>query len=113
MSLTFTAPFVVHADVIEHVVQVRAEVRENLAHILFSWPSDISAQQYYVSKKSKMDTSWGDPTAVQEGSAVQFADSDIQIGETYEYGFYNNPHSFADTVTVAHRNAVTFSIYDS
>jgi hypothetical protein len=101
------------AQVAEYAVQVSAEVKENPPQIIFSWPADPVADQYYIYKKSKSDTCWGDPTATLEGSAIEFVDTGIHIGEAYEYAFYKNLCSFTDTVDITNGTTVIFAIHDS
>ncbi len=108
-----TVPATVRAQVEEYAVQVSAQVQENPPLITFSWPADATAEQYYVYKKARLDTCWGDPIARLEGSAVGFADAGIDIGQAYEYAFYKNLQSFSDTVVISNGTSVVFTIHDS
>ena len=101
------------AQVEEYAVQVSAEVQEDPPRLTFSWPSDPTAQQYYVYKKTKTDTCWGNLIARLDGSVEGFVDSEIGIGQAYEYAFYKNLQSFSDTVVIPHGTAVVFTIRDS
>ncbi len=109
LALTLPA----RAQVEEYAVQVSAEVQEDPPRITFSWPFDPTAEQYYVYKKTKADTCWGDLIARLDGSVVGFADSETGIGQAYEYAFYKNLQSFSDTVVVPNGTSVIFTIRDS
>jgi len=97
----------------EYAVMVSATVQENPPQLTFSWPDDLTASWYYVLKKQKGDTSWGDPIAVLDGSVTHFIDTDIDVGEVFEYGFYKTLNRFYDSVLIANGTHVTFTIYDS
>ena len=102
------------ADSVEdYSVQVSTTVLENPPGLLFEWPVDPTAAQYFVFRKAISDTVWAGPIAVLSGSAIEFTDRNISAGEAFEYGFYKNLNFFTDTVTVAHGTSLLFSIYDS
>ena len=101
------------AQVAEYAVQVSAEVLEDPPQIAFSWPTDATAERYYVYKKSPNDTCWGEPIAQLDGSAVEYTDTQVGIGQAYEYAFYKNLQSFSDTVVIANGTQVVFTIHDS
>ena len=112
-TVLLTAPFPARAQVEEYAVQVSAQVQEAPPQITFSWPADASAEQYYIYKKHKHDTCWGEPIARLDGSAVEFIDTGVDIGQAYEYAFYKNLQSFSDTVMIANGTSVVFTIHDS
>ena len=101
------------AQVAEYAVQVSARVQEEPPLITFSWPADVTAEQYYIYKKSKTDTCWGEPIARLDGSAVEFVDAEAEIGRAHEYAFYKNLQSFSDTVVIANGTQAVFTIHDS
>ncbi|MFC2101661.1 T9SS type A sorting domain-containing protein [Bacteroidota bacterium] len=97
----------------EYAVMVSATAQENPPKLTFSWPEDINASWYHIFRKTKTDTSWGDPIAVLDGSATQFIDTDLEVGEALEYGFYKTLNRFYDSVVIANGTNVTFTISDS
>ena len=78
-------------------VQVSATVQESPARIIFSWPSDNTASGYTVYKKALSSTDWGSPVATLPSSSVSYVDTDVAIGQGYEYAFYKK--EFDNVVT--------------
>ena len=116
LTLLFSSLFVsllIFGQVSEFAVMVSITTQENPPQLTFSWPDDLTANWYYVFKKHKEDTCWGDPIAVLDGSATQFIDADIEVGEGFEYGFYKTLNRFHDSIMIANGTNVTFTIYDS
>jgi hypothetical protein len=97
----------------DFAVEVSATVRESPPGIDFSWVADPTAPWYRVFRKPLGDSVWGDPIAALDGSATSFSDTDISIGEAYEYSFRKSVGLISDTVCVASGTAVTFTIKDS
>ncbi len=81
----------------ERSVQVSAIVQESPARIIFSWPSDNTASGYTVYKKALSDADWGTPIANLPSTAVAYTDTDVVVGQGYEYAFYKK--KFDDVVT--------------
>ena len=48
-----------------------------------------------------------------EGSATEFIDRAVEIGRTYEYGFYKTRRVICDTLQVPGGTPLTFTIFDS
>ena len=111
-SFLFTASMIFGQST-EFAVMVSATTQENPAQLTFSWPNDLTASWYYILKKQKGDTSWGDPIAVLDGSVTHFIDTDIEVGEAFEYGFYKTLNRFYNSVVIANGTNVTFTIYDA
>jgi len=97
----------------EFAVMTSVTVQENPPELVFNWPEDINASQYYVFRKAKEDTIWGEPIAVLDGWVTQFIDTDIDIREAFEYGFYKTLNRFSDSVELPNGTAVTFTIFDT
>ncbi|MGC9367882.1 MAG: hypothetical protein ACP5FK_12680, partial [bacterium] len=102
-----------YAQTEDYAVQVSAIAYENPTQLVFSWPADPAADQYYVFKKSLEDSSWGGAIAILPGSSVEFIDYDINPGEGFEYGFYKNLNFFQDTIYINNGKLLTFRIYDT
>jgi len=101
------------ADVKDYAVQASVSVLEDPPQLIFTWPSDNTADQYYVFKKAKTDTTWGDPIDILEADASFFVDNNIDIGEAFEYGFYKNLNNITDSITVENGRDLIFKIYDT
>ena len=100
------------ADTADYAVQVHAQVQEDPPQITLIWPWD-NAGQYHVFKKSPADTSWGSSLNVLNGHATQYIDSDVALGQAYEYGIYKTLSFFSDTLYVPNGTLLTFIIEDS
>jgi hypothetical protein len=97
----------------DFAVEVSAAVQESPPRIDFTWVEDQSATGYRVLKKAVGDTVWTGPIAVLGGDATSFSDSEVEVGEAYEYSFRKSIGLISDTVAVASGSAVTFTIMDS
>ncbi len=97
----------------DYAVQVSAEVVESTPQINFSWPGESAAVQYVVFRKAITDTAWGDPIATLAGSATSFIETDIQVGEAFEYSFRKTPSVILDSIVSPPGQPITFSIYDT
>ena len=97
----------------DFAVEISATVQESPPRIDFTWPADTSATEYRVFKKAIDDTLWTGPIAVLGGDAVSFTDTDVAVGEAYEYTFRKVEGIISDTVEVASGTPVTFTIKDS
>jgi hypothetical protein len=97
----------------DFAVEVSATVQESPPRIDFSWIADASATEYRIYKKSIDATAWTGPIAVLSGGATSFSDSDVSVGEAYEYSFQKVPGIIIDTVTVVSGDSLTFTINDS
>ncbi len=94
-------------------VQVSAIVQESPARILFSWPADDTATGYTVYKKALTDNNWGNPIATLAGNAVSFTDSNVNVGQGYEYAFYKKEFDNVVTnVCVPSGSTLRFDITD-
>lgn len=97
----------------DYAVRVSATAYESPPRIEFSWAPDTTADEYRIYRKAVDDTSWTGPMAVLDGSADAWTDSDISVGEAFEYSFRKAGGPVSDTVEVASGTAVTFTIHDS
>jgi hypothetical protein len=97
----------------DYAVEVSAAVQESPPEIRFSWTADATANEYRIYRKSIEDTAWTGPLAILGGSATSWTDTDIAVGEAYEYIFKKVECIISDTVSVASGTEVTFTIYDS
>ena len=111
--LAVTLTVRVHAQIQEYAVQVSAEAFINPPHLVFSWPKDPAAKEYYIFRKEKEDTGWGLPVAVLDGNAAEFIDSNLLPGQAYEYGFYKTLAVQQQTIQVENGRSLRFKITDS
>ena len=96
----------------DYAVKVSATVEESPPRIDFSWAADTTADEYRIYRKAAGDTAWTGPLDVLGGSAVSWTDTDVDIGDAYEYAFRKAGGPMLDTVLVASGTAVTFTIHD-
>jgi hypothetical protein len=97
----------------DYAVEVSATVQESPPRIDFSWVEDNTAPWYQVLKKAVGDTVWTGPIAVLDGGDTSFTDTDVAVGEAYEYSFRKSIGIISDTISVPSGTAVTFTIRDS
>jgi hypothetical protein len=102
-----------HGHPRDYAVQVHATVEESPPAVHLAWPSDPTAQAYWVFKKQFADPAWGDPVAVLAGSATTYTDHDVAVGRSCEYSLRKTLGFVSDTVAVASGTAVTFTIRDA
>ncbi|MCP4548546.1 MAG: hypothetical protein GY835_18980 [bacterium] len=110
---TLLGPGNTQADPRDYAVEVSAIAQESYPRLVFVWPADPSAAQYYVFKKEISDTLWGAPIAVIDGDQTQFVDNDIAIGEAFEYSFRKTLSYHSESVSVPAGTQLTFVISDS
>src|SRR6476660_5639151 len=73
-------------------VQLSAKVQADPPQITLQWEPDQEgngSQGYTVYRKSKTAASWGNPIATLPGSALNYTDSSVAVGSTYEYQVIN------------------------
>ncbi len=110
-SLLFNTAFSQTAK--ERSVEVSAVVQENPAQINFSWPVDPAATFYNVYKKELDAENWGMPIAVLDGTATTFVDSDIEVGQAFEYAFFKKEFDLVrDTICIPPGTQAKFAISD-
>jgi hypothetical protein len=97
----------------DFAVEASATVQESPPQIDFSWVGDASAEEYRVYRKSIGDTAWTGPVAVLDGSATYWTDTDVALGDAFEYSFRKVECVITDTVAVTSGTAVTFTIHDT
>lgn len=97
----------------DYAVKVGATVEESPPAISFTWAADAEAEYYRIYRKSLEDTVWSGPVAVLEGDAVAWTDTDVSVGDAFEYSFRKAGGPVFDTVSVASGTPVTFTIHDS
>src|SRR5436190_9877595 len=67
-------------------VQLSAVVQASPPHITLQWePDEFGAVSYTIYRKSKTSNSWGNPIASLPGSALNYTDTAVGVGSTYEY----------------------------
>jgi len=88
-------PFTDKAQTVsDYSVMVSATAQESPTQLIFTWSADGNATNYTIYRKSKTATSWSIPYGSVGGSATQFIDSNVAIGEAHEYRFYKNTTSY-------------------
>ncbi len=73
-------------------VLASATVQENPPQITFEWPLDegtpgFPVTNYVIYRQSKTPASWAAPIAILDGTATNFTDTNVVIGQAYEYQF--------------------------
>jgi FlgD Ig-like domain len=101
------------ANVHDYAVEVSARIRESPPQIDFSWVADGTAEEYWIFKKAPEDTCWTGPVAHLPGGSISWSDSDVQIGQAYEYGFRKVLGNVTETVSTMTGIDVVFTIRDA
>jgi len=71
-------------------VQLSATVQDSPPAITLHWePDQFGSLGYTVYRKSKTAASWGTPIASLAGSALNYTDTSVAVGPTYEYQVIN------------------------
>jgi hypothetical protein len=97
----------------ERSVEVSAIVQENPPQIEFSWPEDPGANFYKIFRKSLNDNSWGLPIAELPGSTTTYIDTEVMLGQAYEYAFFKKEFDLVkDTFCVPAGTSLKFAISD-
>ncbi len=68
----------------DYAVLVTATVQESSPKITLHWPSS-SASEITIYRKPKADKFFGSSLANLQGNAIQFVDTNVVVGEEYEY----------------------------
>ncbi len=97
----------------DYAVKVSATAGESPPRIDFSWAGDATAAEYRIYRKAIGDTAWTGPIEVLDGSAVSWTDSNLSVGDAFEYSFRKDGWPVFDTVEVSGGTAVTFTIHDA
>lgn len=71
----------------DFAVQVSASVQNNPPKIIFGFPLDANAVSYNVYRKSVSASSWGTKVTSLAATATSYEDTDVQLGDNYEYRF--------------------------
>ncbi|MCL2012063.1 MAG: fibronectin type III domain-containing protein [Cystobacterineae bacterium] len=70
----------------EYVLMLSAQISASPASIRLTWPSKPTPlSSYSVYRKTKEATSWGTPIATLSGSATSYEDTNLAVGQAYEY----------------------------
>ncbi|MCA8952809.1 MAG: fibronectin type III domain-containing protein [Planctomycetes bacterium] len=86
-SVPFAIPAIAQtaADV---ALQVEATAATNPPTLTFSWPASATATSYTVARRPAGDLFWGNQITVPGGgAATSWIDSNVVLGERYEYRF--------------------------
>lgn len=86
LSTLFTSSFAQRGE--DQSLKVRASTSSNPAFIHFEWPADNFTGNYMVYKRDDLSDTWGNAIATLPGNSSSFTDSNIVLGENYEYRFY-------------------------
>ncbi len=97
----------------ERSVEISATVQESPPQINFNWTIDPNANFYNVYKKTTDSEDWGEPIATLSGTDTAYIDTDIQVGEAFEYAFFKKEFDLVrDTFCIPPDTEVKFSITD-
>ncbi|MBN1879641.1 hypothetical protein JW823_05990 [bacterium] len=101
------------AAIRDYAVEVSATCNADPPQIDFTWPMDAGATQYWVFRKAPGDNSFGEPYAILQSTATEFSDTNVAVGQAYEYSFRKTLGYWADHFQFTPGLSVTFTIYDS
>ena len=94
-------------------VQVSAVVQETPPTLFFSWPADPEAETYTVYKKLPEADDWGAALTTLPGSANTFTDTNVAVGEVFEYAFFKKEfEGYGQIVCLPSGTPLTFTMSD-
>lgn len=74
-----------------YAVQISATVQTAPPQITLHWqPDQYGANSYTIYRKSRDDTSWGNPIATLGSGSTSFSDANVSVGATYEYKIFKD-----------------------
>ena len=72
-------------DPVDYVVPTSAQVQVAPPKITLNWPADNDARGFNIYRKSISDTTWGNAIAVLPANATSYVDTNVIVGNAYEY----------------------------
>ena len=78
----------------DYAVRVSAEVQTSPATITLRWVQDANATSHSIYRKLVTGTSWGSAMSTLPGSASNFVDTTVVLGESYEYRVVKSAGSY-------------------
>lgn len=75
-------------------VQIQAEARTNPPGIILTWVNDTTNLGYTLYRKEKNDLAWGDTLVVLDSTITTWTDTNVQIGDAYEYRILKSQPKF-------------------
>ncbi len=94
--LAFAHTASIRAQAYERSVQASAQVQDSPPRITLNWLGLYNVTGYQIWKKLKGGTSWGQPVAVLDGSALTWSDNSVSTGVSYEYKIVRHTTNVGD-----------------
>jgi hypothetical protein len=69
----------------DYAVTIQATISSNPPSVQLHWPADTLGNGYHVFRKQLSASSWGSERASLAASATSFTDTNVNIGNAYEY----------------------------
>jgi hypothetical protein len=69
----------------DYAVQISAQVQKSPAQIKLVWVADLNATEYTIYRNQGEATDLGKPVATLPGTAAEWLDKDVKVGEAYDY----------------------------
>lgn len=66
-------------------IYIRADVQDSPPQITLQLENEPSGLAYYIYRKQKDSTSWGNAIATLPTNTIQYVDTNVTLGESYEY----------------------------
>jgi len=77
----------------DKVMRASATVQESPPTITLSWPASTGTGVVYIYRKTKDATTWGAALTAMFPDPTEYEDTDVAVGETYEYLVYQQDPS--------------------
>jgi hypothetical protein len=90
---SLTVPSTFAQTVSDYAIRLSGAVQTNPPQINLTWPPDSRATGYWVYRKARDDTNWDGGTTLPV-NATGFADTNLVVGATREYGIYKTASSY-------------------
>ena len=74
-----------------YTVQLNAAIQVTPPRITLTWqPDQYGVNNYFIYRKAKESTNWGNAIVTLPGSALSYTDTSVVVGQTYEYQVQKN-----------------------
>ena len=98
----------------DYTIQITAVAQTSPPKVTFSFPLDTATSFYYVFRKTETSQNWGPIIATLPGNATQWSDTNLFLGDAYEYEFigsggvggYNYIYSGVNTPSIDIRGKI-------
>ncbi len=97
----------------ERSVELSVNILDNPLRLQLEWTADPTATQYTIYKKELNTDNWGNSIVTLNGEATEFIDTEIVVGEAFEYAVFKEEYELVqETICIPSGTEVEFEIAD-